>query len=966
MPIKATDDSEAAEKTLKCKDGRSNTANRRQNSNGDGADARDENSRESTHQRKSVAETPSESDFRIKRDSRMKPVVSNESVMGSRAYPSEKTVKQNSSKTLRHMRSQYIEQHSKQSNLSSSSPRASWNWPGRNAHKTNKVEYHVFRISNTKRLVMRTVGDQSNSQYIRDELGLENLTIFRKREKLRMADFLGCASIAETLTRHHIYGKHLEAICRDYELLTAMPADSSYDTSIHAGISRKTGFGIKELPDRDPNTNNTNIDDIWFTIRNAFAQTDKAEAFRAYVDDDLESMWNLFWEKYPRELIGKLEPTDMLLKMIQVLGLNFQQCETCLSETFLKVCEAKQGRSKKISTQPHKQSSLLQGLADLRRNLFNRLPVLEHDSNRCRNNVFCLIDGRFWHELKALLPAAYDIHHITKDITAAKNDLEDGKSLLNYKASVLAMLQLLQRRDRTDGMLYPLQLALKVGAPLEVINLLINLYPDACIKDWNGGKGPNTPLILARDQGRRKSYKKRDCESIKSKIWSVLPDVGGAYKNLSVACRAGMWEQARLFIIEDEKSRAETQTIGEVNQSTLNTPDKDGIYPFALALEDEIWDKNHNDVTKKLIEALTEEDGEEILRSGTLSEHQLGPWFLRQLCDSKSTSPLSQNKNELKQKSRFDRIVDRFWLILDHFEQAQLQNNTLSSSNTTSRHRKLSKNLKARRNSLARYPSEVSDGIENSRSDKLTIKPQSSLDRRNNALDIIESEPSCRMSASASRAYETHMRKTKDNIQGQFPWGSTLPSRVPALFRPRVIDIAKGEICSLEESSKIIFILYASVFEEVMRIIQNKGIPNPRRLALLGQSVRSGGKCLRDLVNVMSGHQLDSRSAKNAFDIPMGKLSRLIWSGTRKSSMDSTRWFDKIRRKDERLMNAMLRAESECSSMLTTPLGFAMRTGCFHAIRALIKHSVCDPTVPVSFIHLNKNHREDYGKCFCS
>ena len=158
----------------------------------------------------------------------------------------------------------------------------------------------------------------------------------------------------------------------------------------------------------------------------------------------------------------------------------------------------------------------------------------------------------------------------------------------------------------------------------------------------------------------------------------------------------------------------------------------------------------------------------------------------------------------------------------------------------------------------------------------------------------------------------------------------------------QVITNEKNKIHDHNSISKLCFVLYASIFEEMNRV-RKSGKPNPRRLQLLGESARAAK---REALLLQKKHHTDIHSAHgNIFDVPLRELGRLLWSKTKvyKKDMkddsgkpfkidmygeDHSKWYYNIQRKDDIIMQMMLEQFSgSAGTFLTTPLGFAMRVG---------------------------------------
>ena len=149
-----------------------------------------------------------------------------------------------------------------------------------------------------------------------------------------------------------------------------------------------------------------------------------------------------------------------------------------------------------------------------------------------------------------------------------------------------------------------------------------------------------------------------------------------------------------------------------------------------------------------------------------------------------------------------------------------------------------------------------------------------------------------------------------------------------------MITNEKNKIHDHNSISKLCFVLYASIFEEMNRV-RKSGKPNPRRLQLLGESARAAK---REALLLQKKHHTDIHSAHgNIFDVPLRELGRLLWSKTKvykkekkndEYGEDHSKWYYNIQRKDDIIMQMMLEQFSgSAGTFLTTPLGFAMRVG---------------------------------------
>ena len=198
------------------------------------------------------------------------------------------------------------------------------------------------------------------------------------------------------------------------------------------------------------------------------------------------------------------------------------------------------------------------------------------------------------------------------------------------------------------------------------------------------------------------------------------------------------------------------------------------------------------------------------------------------------------------------------------------------------------------------------------------------------------------------------------SIHGSIQWADTLPCRFPALFRPSMsqkVGYQDGKDKDVL-TSKILFVLYASMFEEINRV--RKGAkPNSRRIELLGNAARTArSEVLRIQSEAISTHGIpngDKHKYGNIFDIPLRELGRLLWSRD-----ENHEWWFNIQRKDDNIMRMMLEQfHGHAQTMLTTPLGFGIRVGSYHSIRLLIEHKVCSPIRVVSYLHINEGWTDE-------
>lgn len=216
----------------------------------------------------------------------------------------------------------------------------------------------------------------------------------------------------------------------------------------------------------------------------------------------------------------------------------------------------------------------------------------------------------------------------------------------------------------------------------------------------------------------------------------------------------------------------------------------------------------------------------------------------------------------------------------------------------------------------------------------------------------------------SDKDYDDYREKMVKKRGKWIEWGDSLPCKLPALFRIPTISTEVFNKKSKERASKLLFVLYAAVMEEIMRVVVNEGKPDHRRIQLLGESAHSARTAFSllllndDVGATTETRRRASELAESLFDLPLGELARRIWSGRSGTSAEQNRWFDVIRRKDETMMAKQLQLESRAGSMLTTPLGLAMRMGSFHCVSSLVH--ICDPTKPVSFVYIELDWKNDF------
>ena len=681
--------------------------------------------------------------------------------------------------------------------------------------------------------------------------------------------------------------------------------------------------------------------------------------------------------------------------MIADAALDFQTCEKTLNRKWILAIKFVVESDDENEVSTTKTSSIVEthlkdmkiALEQLRNRLFNMLDEEE-------KTLPLMICARNWPAVKEKLNQGSGSGE-TKG-----TDVSDDSNN-NTKAKSLSCIH-----DKSCHNRYPLALALLSGAPCTtvIIPLIIHCPLTVIADDWKSGRGQFTPLMIAHRQGnsitkgkstdnnnnvmKYRVYEYSTTKKIKKAIWSKLDP--SQHYSLSAACCFWMWDEAQLLLNQDllillkpGQRRATTQ------------PDAQGIYPFSYAINAKPLNANNLPppaLVCMLIQPLTGDDAEEILRNGLSLTHQLGSWFV------------GQNK-------LFDEIVVRFWRLMDeHAKEIAMENGGIldenkKENNTNNKNgsegagndkKKKSKKQHGKgggqesrksyrskgkgsrfRKSIAVVPAQKNTNNQISKSTAVVeatsvirINPAEHVQSeqvRSTASQISPSSPHYLVSRSSSignilqrqesrkSRYNRFVKKCKQySSHVAIQWASTLPCRLPSLFRPTTVD-QFGEKVTPEVTSKLLFVLYASIFEEINRVRSGRK-PNPRRIQLLGESAKAARKealrLQKKRANLESGH---SRS-ENIFDVPLRELGRLIWS----ASDQHSKWFYNIQRKDDEMMRAMLNQfQGEAGTFLTTPLGFAVRTGSYHSIRALVRHEVCSPTKTVAFTHLNEYWADD-------
>ena len=594
---------------------------------------------------------------------------------------------------------------------------------------------------------------------------------------------------------------------------------------------------------------------------------------------------------------------------------------------------------------------------------------------------------------------------------------------------------------------YPLQNALEAGAPFEVVKLLIERGGTTPAEaDWASGRGYHTPLLILHRQGRLtkkvagheeyKVWKYKDALTLKTIIWSNIND---DKQSLSTACFLWMWDAARVQLLLDDDRKLQPG-----QKRATNTPDVLGIYPFAHAINAQPVDKKHEapkELICRLIVPLTDDEGEDIRRSGLILTHQIGPWFVSQpelfsevlkrfwrLMDSHQREIRFKsgagNSNDKTNKQKGKRMT------LDQRNNGQKRNTLYKNKKVKSRRRNgiISLGIKKKHDSISVVvvPAEVAQlsaatnvaatvkSVDKEDKDQMTRGPRGPLKMPALRPSPPSTHASSSTSVAASRSTfpvakrhfvdtelgrnktgkrhgsifdralppalemrDQEIKKLKKYYQhfvadalnyndhtthdDSIAWSNTLPCRLPILFRPSSVS-AKGNV-DLEVTSKLLFVLYASLFEELNRVRLGKKT-DPNRIQLIGEAARCGkNEFIRLQKHALKEAGIKSSGVNgNIFDMPLREIGRVLWSRSRKVAKVETRsdmWFYNIQRKDDEMMQMMLEQfQGRAGTFLTTPLGFALRVGSYHCCRELVKHRVSSPTAVCSYLNLDENWKD--------